>query len=102
MGQTGDLFWVGRHFSEFGFTCHCHSLVQDGVWEPSPRFCLIERRGKMKLLIAVTTCWQNVICADAQRATWVKDSPIPIHFFLGKPKQGFPRQPKSDEVFLNC
>lgn len=57
----------------------------------------------MNPLIAVMTCRANSRCADAQRATWAKASPIPVRFFIGQAKSpAFARRPLSDEIFLDC
>lgn len=80
-----------------------------------------------KILIAVPTCFEfdyeshnaGPDCAkegfhqngpneqtEAVRDTWGKDvlefPSVTLKFFYGKPKDGYPRLPKSDEVFLDC
>ncbi len=43
---------------------------------------------------------------DAVRETWGADvsrfANVDIKFFYGKPKDGYPRKPEADEVFLDC
>ncbi len=54
----------------------------------------------MKLLCAVMACWWRESYVDAQRQTWAKKTPeIDIRFFFGK---GAQREPKEDEVHLDC
>jgi hypothetical protein len=52
----------------------------------------------MRLLIAIVTCHRFKERADAQRATWIKDTKIDYKFFLGLDDSG--RKPDEDEVFL--
>ena len=57
-----------------------------------------------KTLIAVAGCHQNKARADAQRQTWVKDvdAAADVKFFLGRPGQLATREPRRDEVWLDC
>jgi hypothetical protein len=52
----------------------------------------------MSLLIAVTSCHAGRRQCDAQRATWLKDSPYPVRFFVGRAKLQNP--PLPDEIQL--
>lgn len=52
----------------------------------------------MKVLIAVVTCEARRRQADAQRATWVKDSNYDVRFFLARQA----RPALADEVFVDA
>ena len=54
----------------------------------------------MKTLLALITCHSRGAYADAQRDTWIPNIPpeMDYKFFLGLST----REPKSDEVFLDC
>lgn len=52
----------------------------------------------MRVLIAVVTCAARKAQADAQRATWVKDSNYDVRFFLARQ----PRDSLPDEVFVDA
>jgi hypothetical protein len=55
----------------------------------------------MRPLIAVVSCHSRPEFADAVRCTWLPSVPVTadVRFFLG---QGANREPKQDEVFLDC
>ena len=54
----------------------------------------------MKTLLALVTCHSRGAYADAQRDTWIPNIPpeLDYKFFLGPST----REPKTDEVFLDC